>query len=37
MSSIAELDCDNLNTTECILRAATSILAEVKQSSSEHN
>ena len=37
MSSIEELDCSGLNATECILRAATSILAEVKQSGSEYN
>ena len=32
-----ELDCANLNTTECILRAASEILAEVKKSGEEFN
>ncbi|KAL6852550.1 hypothetical protein ACO1O0_007096 [Amphichorda felina] len=36
MSSL-ELGCENLNTTECILRAATSILDQIKQSDSEYN
>lgn len=32
-----KIDCANLNTTECILRAATQILAEVKKSGNEFN
>lgn len=32
-----KLDCANLNTTECILRAATQILAEVKKNGDEFN
>lgn len=31
------LDCDSLNTTECILRAATSILARLEESGGEYN